>query len=151
MFEEKIKELYTKLEKTGVMVVATSALDYVSARSLSTVFYDGKLYFQTDKNFITFKQLEENPNVALCINNIQIDGKVKLIGPTIGCPIIEDLYKKKHNNSYNSYSHLPTTQMMEVTLLEVRTWVYRDGQPYQCWYNFTNKEYKESQYVEVKV
>lgn len=59
--------------------------------------------------------------MSLCIDNIQIDGEAKLIGIRIGCPVIEDIYKEKHINPYNSYSHTLTTIMMEVILKEVRT------------------------------
>lgn len=59
MFYEKVKELYEKLEKKGNIVVATSSNDYVTTRTLSTIFYHSKIYFQTNKNFLTVKQLEK--------------------------------------------------------------------------------------------
>lgn len=129
------------------MVVSTSLQDNVTSRTLSTMFNKGKIYFQTDKNFITVKQLIENPNIALCTNNIQITGTAKIIGPTIGQGILEEIYKEKHLGSYNNYSSLATTVMIEVEIKNTTLWVYRDKIPFLCFYDMVKKEYKEKRYI----
>ena len=147
MFSEKAKELYHQLEKTKHMVVSTSWQDKVTSRTLSTIYKDGKLYFQTDRDFITTKQLKENTNIALCSNNIQITGVAKIIGTTLENKELAKLYKEKHESSYESYSSLPTTVMMEVTIDTVTMWVYRDKMPYICQYDMATQEYTEKQYL----
>ena len=148
MFEQRIKQMYEQLEKIKQMVVATSAYDVVTARTLSTIFHQGKLYFQTDIDFITVKQLKENHKIALCSHHIQIEGEAKILGPTLQQEILAELYKEKHHSSFHKYSHLPNTYMIEVFISKITTWEYRDGKvPYQCWYDIRDKVYKEQPYL----
>lgn len=147
MLDGKITELYTMLEKRGRFVLSSSFEDKVTSRMMSTIFYDNKIYFQTDKDFEKTKQIIANPNVALCIDNIQIEGYAKIIGPTLEQGKIMELYKTKHLRSFNSYSHLENTIMMEVTLHKVVLWKYIEEHSFRCIYDFENKVYTEEKYV----
>lgn len=147
MYKKKLEELHILLDKKERMAVSTSLHNQVTARTLSTVLYQGKIYFQTDTNFITIKQLQENTNIALCIDNIQIVGTAKIIGPTRGQKELEIVYKEKHTNSYNSYSHLSTSIMVEITLNKVTMWVYRDTHAFLCYFDMKSNQYYEKQYI----
>lgn len=37
---------------------------------MSVVLINGVFYFQPDKTFRKYEQIKDNPNVALCIDNI---------------------------------------------------------------------------------
>ncbi len=73
LFKEKLNELYTEFGDSKVMVLSTACNNKVSSRMMSIVFIDGKFYFQTDKKFRKYKQVLSNFNVALCIDNIQVE------------------------------------------------------------------------------
>lgn len=62
------------------MVLSTSENDIVSSRMMSVVQIDGIFYFQTDVTFRKYHQILTNNNVALCIDNIQIEGICKELG-----------------------------------------------------------------------
>ena len=70
---EKEKQFKELAEKKG-MVLATCAENRVTARNMSVIFLDGKIYFQTDSKMEKARQIEANENVALCVDNFQIVG-----------------------------------------------------------------------------
>jgi len=142
-----VKEIYEKLEKAKHMTVATSANDYVTARTLSTIFANGKLYFQTDIDFQTIKQIKQNSSIALCMSHIQVEGNAQILGPTLDQSELAKLYQRKHPSSFDSYSSLNKTSMVEVAIAKIITWEYIEGTPYQCWYDMQRKTYRQQQYL----
>jgi len=79
-FDTNLEELYEKLRATKTAVLATSANNRPTARMMSLIFIERKIYFQTDKNFIKVEQITQNPYVALCFDNVQIEGIAKALG-----------------------------------------------------------------------
>ena len=66
------KETFEILDKKKHIVLATCLNDEPTARTVSYIILDNKIYFQTDIKFDKCMQIEENNNVALCLNNYQI-------------------------------------------------------------------------------
>ena len=61
------------------MVLSTSRSDgLVSSRMMSVVALDGHLYFQTFSSSRKHLQLKENPRVALCFGDTQIEGRAAM-------------------------------------------------------------------------
>ena len=56
-FEEGVALLFHKLGDSKIMALGSSVNDYVMVRNVSCLFYDGKIYFKTDKNFRKTQQL----------------------------------------------------------------------------------------------
>ena len=73
-FEEGVALLFHKLGDSKIMALGSSVNDYVMVRNVSCLFYDGKIYFKTDKNFRKTQQLYRNPQVALCTGGVQVEG-----------------------------------------------------------------------------
>ena len=73
-FQEAYSNFYKELGENKKMVLSTSRNDVVTSRMMSIIVLNKKLYFQTDKTLRKYNQLKENPNVSLCIDNIQIEG-----------------------------------------------------------------------------
>lgn len=63
------KEVFENLDSNTHIVLATSLNDEPTARTVSHIVLDNKIYFQTDINFDKCIQIEGNSNVALCLNN----------------------------------------------------------------------------------
>lgn len=143
MFHKKADELFNTLGPKQIMVLATSANNKVKARSMSFIILGQKLLFQTDKNFCKYEQITSNPNVAICFQNIQIEGTCK----EIGHPLSEDnsqfasSYKDNFKGSYDNYSHLPNETVFEVTPHFITVWSYDNGLPYREFYDFLRERY----------
>ncbi len=73
-------EIYNNIGEKAFLVLSTSYKDRVTSRTMSFLVIDKKFYFQTDDTFLKFEQIKNNPNVSLCINNIQIEGVAKILG-----------------------------------------------------------------------
>lgn len=148
-FEEGVQVFYKKLGNSNIMALASSVNDYVMVRNVSCLFYDGKIYFKTDKNFRKTKQLYENPKVALCVGGVQVEGIAVNKGFVVDEPDrrFEKLYKKYLWQSYNAYSHEDTEIIIEVTPKFVEIWdedEYRYA--FQTFLDFDNKSIEIKKY-----
>lgn len=85
-FEEAYLQFWHEFGESRVMVLSTSFQDAVTSRTMSIVALEEKLYFQTDKTFRKYEQLKANPNVALCIDNIQMEGQCCEVGKPLEHP-----------------------------------------------------------------
>ncbi|MDR2709116.1 MAG: pyridoxamine 5'-phosphate oxidase family protein, partial [Elusimicrobiota bacterium] len=64
------------------MALASSVHNHPTVRLVSYIVNDRKIFFQTGTDLVKYKQICENNNVALCIDNIQIEGIANIIGKT---------------------------------------------------------------------
>ncbi len=83
-FEEERRKFFAELGESKDMVLSTSADDKVTSRMMSVLIFDGCFYFQTDINFRKCSQILKNPNVALCTDNISVEGICTKIGKPKG-------------------------------------------------------------------
>ncbi len=148
MFTSKVNELFQALGTNQIMVLATCADSKVTARSMSFIIDKFKLFFQTDRSFCKYSQMKSNPNVAICLNNIQIEGICREIGHPLSQNnvMFAQKYKEHFRGSFEKYSHLPNETVFEVTPGMITVWSYEDGKPVREFYNF-NKEKYNKEYV----
>lgn len=123
-FNEAEKETIDYISKNKIMVLATSSKDRVTARMMSIINDGMTIYFQTDTDFLKYRQIKENPNVALCIGNIQIEGVAKITCHSLENPFFVEVYKKNHEGSFAKYSHLKDATIIEVQPKRVTYWKY---------------------------
>lgn len=112
------------------MVVSTSLHDRVTSRMLSVVLIDGKFYFQTDRTFRKYRQIKGNPRVALCIDNMQIEGQSEEIGVPMENAAFCKMYRECFKNSFERYSALENERLFAVMPTFIERWCYIDGAPY---------------------
>lgn len=128
------KKLLAFLDTHKILVLATAANNRVSARSMSCVHIGLKICFQTSGISVKYQQIEQNPNVALCDSNVQIEGVAQIrehpLAETSSAFI--GLYKVHHPGSFKTYSHLRDNVVIEVEPKLVTFWEYdSDGFPYR--------------------
>ena len=120
-FQEAYKNFYQDFGKSKKMVLSTSLNDLVTSRMMSIVVIHKKMYFQTDKTFRKYSQLKGNPNVSLCIDNIQIEGHCEEIGRPLENTDFTDAYQKCFPGSYMRYTSLDSERLFEVTPTFIKT------------------------------
>lgn len=141
--------MFEKLGDSKIMALASSVNDHVMVRNVSCLFYDGKVWFKTDKNFRKTRQLYENPRVALCWSGVQIEGVAENRGLVVEEPgrRFEALYKKHLWGSYNKYSHEDTEIIIAVTPKFVEIWdTSEDNYAYQIFLDFDKETVEVKQY-----
>lgn len=142
-FEQAAEIMFEKLGTDKIMALASCADNHVTVRNVSCLFYDGTIWFKTDKNFRKTKQLLENPNVALCCGGIQIEGSAENKGLVTDEPDrrFEKLYKQYLWGSYNKYSHTDTEILIAVKPKFVEIWdTSEDNYAFQIFVDFDKKE-----------
>ena len=144
-FDKKTEELFDKLGESRIMVLATGDGQRISARSMSVVIYERKLYFQTDKTYLKYSQMMKNNNVALCVDNISFEGKCREIGSPLDNKDFCRLYKKYFEGSFNAYTHLDNEVLFEVTPTLIKLWTYKDSLPYIETFDFSHRKYAKIQ------
>ena len=148
-FRQAAALMFEKLGDSKVMALASSVNDHVMVRNVSCLFYDGKVWFKTDKNFRKTRQLYENPRVALCWSGVQIEGSAENRGLVVEEPgrRFEALYKKHLWGSYNKYSHEDTEILIAVTPKFVEIWdTSEDNYAYQILLDFDKEAVEVRQY-----
>ena len=129
-FEEEREATISDLSKKNVMTLATSFQDNVTARSVSTVVYAGKIYFQTDLSMEKSIQMDNNKNIALCVDDFSIVGIAKKIGTWSENEKILEAYKKSHLRSYENYKNIKGEVVFEITIKRIKRWIYVNNKPY---------------------
>ncbi len=148
-FEQAVELMFQKLGDWKIMALATAVDQHVMVRNVSCLFYDGKIWFKTDKNFRKTQQLYQNPNVALCWNGVQVEGTAANVGLVVDQPDrkFEQLYKKFMWGSYNKYSHEDTEILIEVTPAFVEIWdTTEENYAFQIFIDFRTQSIEVKQY-----
>ena len=123
-FEKELEKVFKQISKEKFASLATTSQNKPTVRTLSIVFINGKIYFQTSIEYTKYKQIIENNNVALCIGNIQIEGIAIIKGKTIEQKEFIEVFKINHNNAYQKYSGLETSRVIEIDPLKITIWDY---------------------------
>ena len=148
-FEQAVGLMFEKLGDWKIMALASSVNDHVTVRNVSCLFYGGKVYFKTDREFRKTRQLLENPRVALCWSGVQIEGLAENKGLVVDEPgrKFERLYREFLWGSYNKYSHEDTEILIEVTPGYVEIWdTSEDNYAYQIFIDFDARSVDVRQY-----
>lgn len=140
-FNDQYNAFLIEFGKGRKMVLSTSLNDRVTSRMMSVIQQNGIFYFQTDKHFRKYDQLMNNENVALCIDNIQIEGICKELGHPLQNPDFRSLYKECFASSFERYSSLSNEVLFSVTPLHVERWLYKDGIPFIESFDIVNEEH----------
>lgn len=129
------------------MVLSSSENGRVSSRMMSVVFFDGCFYFQTDKTLRKYHQLISNPHVALCADNLQIEGICEDIGHPMDNVMFCKAYQESFHGSYNRYSSLRNERLFVVKPTHVERWLYIGGVPFLETYDIEQQQYDLTEYI----
>lgn len=141
IFNKQIEDFFKNFGDSKKMVLSTSLHNQVSSRMMSIIKIKNKFYFQTDSTFRKYNQLIQNQWVALCIDNIQIEGVCKEVGKPCSHDEFMHKFKEHFENSYHAYSHLENERLFEVTPTRIECWIYDNGIPYMEVFDIERCEY----------
>ena len=145
-FNINIQKLFSELGNNKNMVLSTSYNDIITSRMMSVIIHNGLFYFQTDRTFRKYHQILNNPNIALCADNISIEGVCTEIGKPRDNKDFINLYKQYYKSSYQIYSSLRNEILFMVEPKYIQRWIYEDSKPYIEIFDFENKVHKKSPY-----
>ena len=149
LFFEKYNAFLKEFGEGRKMVLSTSENEKVSSRMMSVVQVEGRFWFQTDVELRKYHQLSVNHNVALCINNIQIEGECEEKGHPLNTPDFCNVFQKNFKGSFDAYTSLKNERLFSVRPLFIERWKYIDGVPYIEKFDFENESYSCEKYMGV--
>ena len=132
-YNSEMEKVLKMLGNSKSMVLATSSQGHTTARMVSCIIYDNKIVFQTSSDTVKYKQLVENPQVALCFDPISLEGISKVVGHPFleSNKAIAELYEKYCKGSFDTYSYMRTNAFIEVSITFITIWGYDNGEPYR--------------------
>ena len=145
-FTDNYNRFLVEFGKGRTMVLSSAVENKVTSRMMSIVQYDGFFYFQTDKTFRKYQQMIKNPQVALCIDNIQIEGLCEELGSPMMNPCFCDIYRECFRSSYQRYSALKNERLFVVKPIYVARWRYIEGIPFMEMCDIERQVYKLMKY-----
>ena len=113
-FREEYTRFFKEFGESRKIVLSTSLNDVVTSRTMSVVVLDEKIYFQTDKTLRKYRQLKENSNVSLCIDNFQIEEYCEEVRVPLENAEFCNAYKKYFLGSYTRYTSLNNERLFVV-------------------------------------
>ncbi|MGN1421533.1 MAG: pyridoxamine 5'-phosphate oxidase family protein [Eubacterium sp.] len=146
MFDNQILKFYNEFGTHRNMVLSTSYQNKVSSRMMSIVRIGEKFYFQTDKNFRKYEEIKENPNVSLCIDNIQIEGVCREIGASADNIEFCTIFKTAFSKAFELYSMSENEVLFEITPTYIERWIYENDRPYILSFDLNNNQYLKERY-----
>lgn len=146
-FEDKYASFLSEFGKGKKMVLSTSENNFVSSRMMSVVLIDGIFYFQTDYSFRKYRQLKANKNVALCIDNIQIEGICEELGHPLENELFCSCFKECFKGSYDAYTSMENERLFAARPIFIERWIYKDSVPYIETFDILSKAYSISRYI----
>ncbi len=144
--KEMTESFFADFGKGRKMVLSTSDGSKVSSRMMSVVLIGDRFYFQTDKMLRKYAQLKFNKNVALCTDNIQIEGVCEEIGHPLGSKEFCKAFKECYKGSYDAYTSLENERLFEVTPQYIERWIYKSGVPFIETFDLINGSYSLEEY-----
>ncbi len=147
LFDDKYNAFLIEFGHGRKMVLSTSENNRVSSRMMSIIQIDGSFYFQTDITMRKYRQIESNRNVALCIDNIQIEGVCEEEGHPLDNGQFCNLYQKCFQRSFDAYSSLKDERLFVIKPVFLERWIYSNGVPYIEIFDVENREYNHRKYV----
>ncbi|MDP3176303.1 MAG: hypothetical protein Q8M76_00280 [Spirochaetaceae bacterium] len=132
---------YLALEKEAIAfassrldaVLATESGGIVAARSMTILWSGLEAWLQTSVHSEKWTQISQNPNVAICAGNMQIEGKAERRGTAFekGNEWFLERYPAVHAGSFERYGRLPEERVVLVHPTRVSFWKYIDGKPFR--------------------
>jgi len=131
-FKQEKERFERFLDQHAVWILATVAQNDISARSMSIIHQESKIYFQTDTCFEKYRHIRENPHVALCCANYQVKGLAKILGHGTAEENAGLMahYQKVHPDSYRRYSNRKNQRLIEFEPETIQIWDYINHEPY---------------------
>lgn len=117
---EKLK----MLEDAKEVVLSTCSGSHVTSRVVSTACRGTKILFASYRKNTKCVQITENPNVAVCFGNMQIEGVARFMGTPQDPKNAElmALYKEKQAGYYDMVLECKTMVLIEVEIKRL-TWI----------------------------
>lgn len=141
MYNEMYEMVMQKFSAGKIFALATLRNGHPTVRTMSGFSLNGKIYFQTDSLMEKAADIRKNNQVALCVDEIQIQGSCVEIGHPLdnANSWFADMFKAFFPKAYAQYSHVKTERVYEMTPVMVKIWGKQKEVPALIYLKVDNK------------
>lgn len=151
-FQTRRDELLKAFEATKEVVLSTCSANRVTSRVVSTACHEDKIYFLSWEHHVKCLQIRDNPQVAFCHANIQIEGNASILGNSLDRENIaySEKYKVKQPGIFEAFTKFQGMVIVEVSITKIRSYVQENGEYCLDCLNFAEKKaYRENMKIGV--
>jgi len=141
-YEAKERDVIAFLEGKHSIVLATSLDDRVTARTVSFVNDGLDVLFMSWGHNTKCVQIRANPRVALCRDQVQIEGRAEILG-SLSDPANQsyaELLKKKYPREFTGFAHQPGMVLVRVVPSKIGVFAVIGGQFYVDYLDLREKK-----------
>jgi hypothetical protein len=139
-----LNEHFKTLGEVKHIVLSTCAGNRVTARTVSCACFGEEVLFLSWGHHTKCKQIRENPNIALCHANLQLEGRALILGNPLE-PVNKasaDKFREKQPLIFEQFSKIPGMQLVKVTLTSLMSWT-QDNKGHRIdHFDFEKREFK---------
>lgn len=116
VFVQVKEEKVNFLKEHHLMSLATSLDDRVTVRTVTYASQGLNIYFLSCGYHTKCVQIQGNPNVALCIGNVQVEGNAKILGnPLAGKnQVAAEIYRQQLPEVFANFAPNPEMVLVKV-------------------------------------
>ena len=114
---DEIKQIFVDNRE---ITLATSYNDRVTARTVSFVNKELNIYFLTWEHNKKITQITKNPNVALSLLNVQVEGEAKVLGRPMDFQEVGDIFRAKFSDRwFDTFSGITEMVLVKIEVNRV--------------------------------
>ena len=121
-YDDLKQEMIDVIEKRHLKIIATSKEDFVTAREVRFISDGLSMFFFTDHRSRKYEQIKVNPNVAIAVGNLSIDGVASVKGHVKdeGNEKYLEIFREKQPDYFKHWTKVgyfedPNMRVIEVT------------------------------------
>lgn len=126
-----LTELCEAAKQSQTMILATTANDSVTMRTVSPVLYQEKILIFTSPKSRKYQQLQANPHCAFMINDIFVEATTQFLGATLAKEnqAYQKAYLQKFNDAFDEKAAFNGCQAEFVlfTPQKITSWSFNDS------------------------
>ena len=123
-FEQSLQDKIEILETATEAVLSSCSDKRVTSRVVDIACCGKEIYFLTWNHHTKCIQIRENPNVAICYKNLQVEGLAEIKGSPLSekNKIHSDKFRAKQPLTYDQFAKLEGMVIVKVDMTSIHSW-----------------------------
>lgn len=119
---EQKENIEKRIQSRREMVLATCDKTRVTARTVFCINEGLNVYFVTSKAYLKFKQIQKNNHVALCFDNVQMEGIATFMGHPLDGENERIMELAKGHSGFMHFTKYKNSILIQITITNVEMW-----------------------------
>lgn len=122
-----LESVLTQIQESLTINLSTSMNNIVTVRPISAITFKNCIFIKTSIRSTKYKQIQENPNVAISVNTSYLKGTAEIIGNTLADSNeeIKEAYIQKFSDAFTEDDNFAADDdvFIKFCITELNSWV----------------------------